>query len=214
MFLQRCHTSAETFIFLYVGMDALDSEKWLMSELSFGTSLGVYSTLIFLILLGRAVLVILGSGISNVFNKMYGSPRITYKDQVIIWWAGLMRGAISIALAFSQLVTTLLSNFVSTVYTLWCTMGFWSSNNGDKHHYCCTLTTLVHVSTSGMTASLLLVAVAFYWKAVVEEGSRSYGVMGILSLVGLVSFVVFFSLGIGAIPWVIMSKVCSLYQNF
>ncbi|KAF9611995.1 hypothetical protein IFM89_037278 [Coptis chinensis] len=93
---------AETFIFLYVGMDALDSEKWLMSELSFGTSLGVYSTLIFLILLGRAVLVILGSAISNVFNKMYGSPRITYKDQVIIWWAGLMRGAVSIALAFSQ----------------------------------------------------------------------------------------------------------------
>ncbi|KAF9615865.1 hypothetical protein IFM89_026768 [Coptis chinensis] len=42
------------------------------------------------------------------------------------------------------------------------------------------------VSSSGMTASHLLVAVAFYWKAVVEEGSRSYGVMGILSLVGLV----------------------------
>ncbi|KAF9618844.1 hypothetical protein IFM89_002712 [Coptis chinensis] len=136
---------AETFIFLYVGMDALDSEKWLMSELSFGTSLGVYSTLIFLILLGRAVLVILGSAISSVFNKMYGSPRITYKDQVIIWWAGLMRGVVSIALAFSQ--------------------------------------------------------------AAVEEGSRSYGVMGILSLVGLVSFVVFFSLGIGASPWVIMSEI-------
>ncbi|KAF9601642.1 hypothetical protein IFM89_021108 [Coptis chinensis] len=155
---------AETFIFLYVGMDALDSEKWLMSELSFGTSLGVYSTLIFLILLGRAILVILGSAISNVFNKMYGSPRITYKDQVIIWWAGLMRGVVSIVLAFSQ------------------------------------------VSSSGMTASLLLVPVAFYWKAAVEESSRSYGVMGILSLVGLVSFVVFFSLGIGAIPWVIMYK--------
>ncbi|KAF9610418.1 hypothetical protein IFM89_022329 [Coptis chinensis] len=31
--------------------------------------------------------------------------------------------------------------------------------------------------------------------------------MGILSLVGLVSFVVFFSLGIGAIPWVIMSEI-------
>ncbi|KAF9622970.1 hypothetical protein IFM89_035685 [Coptis chinensis] len=109
----------------------------------FGTSLGVYSTLIFLILLGRAVLVILGSAISSVFNKMYGFPRITYNDQV---------------------------------------------------------------SSSGMTTSHLLVAVAFYWKVVVEEGSRSYGVMGILSLVGLVSFVVFFSLGIGVIPWVIMSE--------
>ncbi|KAF9620498.1 hypothetical protein IFM89_013115 [Coptis chinensis] len=58
-----------------------------------------------------------------------------------------------------------------------------------------------------MTASHLLVAFAFYWKAVVEEGSRSYGVMGILSLVGLVSFVVFFSLGIGVIPWVIMFEI-------
>ncbi|KAF9612328.1 hypothetical protein IFM89_038931 [Coptis chinensis] len=66
---------------------------------------------------------------------------------------------------------------------------------------------LLIVSSSGMTASLLLVAVAFYWKVAVEEGSRSYGVMGILSLVGLVSFVVFFSLGIGAIPWVIMSEI-------
>ncbi|KAF9615786.1 hypothetical protein IFM89_026452 [Coptis chinensis] len=95
-------------------------------------------------LVRRAVLVILGSAISSVFNKMYGFLRITYNNQA---------------------------------------------------------------SSSGMTTSHLLVAVAFYWKAVVEEGSRSYGVMGILSLVGLVSFVVFFSLGIGAIPWVIMSEI-------
>ncbi|KAJ4841181.1 Sodium/hydrogen exchanger 4 [Turnera subulata] len=43
----------ETFIFLYVGMDALDIEKWKVTK-------------------------------------------------VIIWWAGLMRGAVSIALAFKQ----------------------------------------------------------------------------------------------------------------
>nr|XP_048336827.1 sodium/hydrogen exchanger 4 isoform X5 [Ziziphus jujuba var. spinosa] len=48
---------AETFIFLYVGMDALDIEKWRISKL---------------------------------------------RHQVIIWWAGLMRGAVSIALAFKQ----------------------------------------------------------------------------------------------------------------
>ncbi|OWM85841.1 hypothetical protein CDL15_Pgr012091 [Punica granatum] len=68
---------AETFIFLYVGMDALDLEKWKMSTLSFGTSIGIYGIIIFLILLGRAAF-------------------------VIIWWAGLMRGAVSIALAFKQ----------------------------------------------------------------------------------------------------------------
>ncbi|KAG1327299.1 Sodium/hydrogen exchanger 4 [Cocos nucifera] len=49
---------AETFIFLYVGMDALDIEKWKTTK--------------------------------------------TRWLLVIIWWAGLMRGAVSVALAFSQ----------------------------------------------------------------------------------------------------------------
>ncbi|GKE05985.1 ribonuclease H-like domain, reverse transcriptase, RNA-dependent DNA polymerase [Tanacetum coccineum] len=34
---------AETFIFLYVGMDALDYEKWKVSALSFGTRMEIYS---------------------------------------------------------------------------------------------------------------------------------------------------------------------------
>ncbi|PKI77465.1 hypothetical protein CRG98_002071 [Punica granatum] len=59
---------AETFIFLYVGMDALDLEKWKMSTLRRADRLS----------------------------------SITFKHQVIIWWAGLMRGAVSIALAFKQ----------------------------------------------------------------------------------------------------------------
>ncbi|KAF9613165.1 hypothetical protein IFM89_005936 [Coptis chinensis] len=67
-------------------------------EQFFGTSLGVYSTLIFLILLGRAVLVILGSAISSVFNKMYGFPRITYKDQVLS--SGMIASHLLVAVAF------------------------------------------------------------------------------------------------------------------
>ncbi|KAG5546640.1 hypothetical protein RHGRI_018724 [Rhododendron griersonianum] len=95
---------AETFIFLYVGMDALDIEKWKMSKLRFGTSLGICSTLMLLICLGRAAFVFPLSALSNHMNRNAGtsSSTITFKHQVVIWWAGLMRGAVSIALAFKQ----------------------------------------------------------------------------------------------------------------
>ncbi|PPD99802.1 hypothetical protein GOBAR_DD03208 [Gossypium barbadense] len=66
---------------------------------------------------------------------------------------------------------------------------------------------LLMVSSAGMTLSLLIVAVAFYVEGIVSKDSDLYGIMGILSLVGLVAFVIAFSLGIGAIPWVIMSEV-------
>ncbi|CAN1220749.1 Sodium/hydrogen exchanger 4 [Linum grandiflorum] len=92
---------AETFIFLYVGMDALDIEKWKMTKLSFGTSLEIYGAIVFLILVGRAVFVFPLSAFSNFMNRRKTSP-LRLKHQVVIWWAGLMRGAVSIALAFKQ----------------------------------------------------------------------------------------------------------------
>ncbi|XP_004294053.1 PREDICTED: sodium/hydrogen exchanger 4 isoform X1 [Fragaria vesca subsp. vesca] len=94
---------AETFIFLYVGMDALDIEKWRLTKLSFGASMGVYSTTLLLILLGRAAFVFPLSAFSNYMNRR-ASRRcsLALKHQVIIWWAGLIRGAVSIALAFKQ----------------------------------------------------------------------------------------------------------------
>ncbi|KAM1754920.1 hypothetical protein ACFX12_007320 [Malus domestica] len=94
---------AETFIFLYVGMDALDIEKWKLTELSLGSSLGIYSTILMLILIGRAAFVFPLSAVSNYMNRRAErSSSISFKNQVIIWWAGLMRGAVSIALAFKQ----------------------------------------------------------------------------------------------------------------
>ncbi|EEF40829.1 sugar transporter ERD6-like 6 [Ricinus communis] len=66
---------------------------------------------------------------------------------------------------------------------------------------------LLIVSTSGITVSLLLVAVAFYLEGNVSKDSHLYGIMGILSLVGLVAMIIFFSLGLGAIPWIIMSEI-------
>ncbi|XP_062155580.1 sugar transporter ERD6-like 4 [Alnus glutinosa] len=66
---------------------------------------------------------------------------------------------------------------------------------------------LLIVSSSGMTLSLVLVAIAFYLEGVVSEDSHLYSMFGILSLVGLVMLVISCSLGIGAIPWLIMSEI-------
>ncbi|KAK6229812.1 hypothetical protein SCA6_018763 [Theobroma cacao] len=94
---------AETFIFLYVGMDALDMEKWKITRLSFGTLMASFGTIVFLILLGRAAFVFPLSAFTNYMNRCPERPLpLTFKHQVIIWWAGLMRGAVSIALAFKQ----------------------------------------------------------------------------------------------------------------
>ncbi|GAY42696.1 hypothetical protein CUMW_068880 [Citrus unshiu] len=81
---------------------------------------------------------------------------------------------------------------------------------------------LLLISSSGMAASFFLVSVAFFLEVghanrfhlffislngFVSEDSRFYSILGILSLVGLVTVVISFSLGVGAIPWVIMSEI-------
>ncbi|XLS89588.1 hypothetical protein HN51_065596 [Arachis hypogaea] len=92
----------EIFIFLYVGMDALDIEKWRFISQSPGKSVGISSVLLGLILVGRAAFVFPLSFLSNLLQK---SPhvKIDMKQQVTIWWSGLMRGAVSIALAYNQI---------------------------------------------------------------------------------------------------------------
>uniref|UniRef100_M8AXN2 Sodium/hydrogen exchanger 4 n=1 Tax=Aegilops tauschii TaxID=37682 RepID=M8AXN2_AEGTA len=93
---------AETFIFLYVGMDALDMDKWKTTQASFKTSIGIFGVIISLILLGRAAFVFPLSILSNFMSGNSEKAPITFKHQVVIWWAGLMRGAVSIALAYNQ----------------------------------------------------------------------------------------------------------------
>ncbi|KAJ7955037.1 Sodium/hydrogen exchanger [Quillaja saponaria] len=92
---------AEIFIFLYVGMDALDIEKWRIVSQSPGKSVGVSSILLGLILVGRAAFVFPLSFLSNLTKKSQ-FEKIELKQQVTIWWAGLMRGAVSMALAYNQ----------------------------------------------------------------------------------------------------------------
>ncbi|KAJ9674728.1 hypothetical protein PVL29_023951 [Vitis rotundifolia] len=66
---------------------------------------------------------------------------------------------------------------------------------------------LLIISSSVMTISLLVVAVSFFLKDAVSEDSSLYSIMSILAVVGVVAMVVGFSLGMGPIPWVIMSEI-------
>nr|AFU88788.1 Na+/H+ antiporter [Paeonia lactiflora] len=60
---------AEIFIFLYVGMDALDIEKWRSISDSPGTSVAVSSIFLGLVLVGRAAFVFPLSFLSNLAKK-------------------------------------------------------------------------------------------------------------------------------------------------
>nr|CAP16138.1 Na+/H+ antiporter [Mesembryanthemum crystallinum] len=91
---------SETFIFLYVGMDTLDIDKWKGSNSSAGTFLAVSSTLMLLVLIGRAAFVFPLANILN-FIKKKEEHKIGFRKQFIIWWAGLMRGAVTVALSYN-----------------------------------------------------------------------------------------------------------------
>nr|GMD45295.1 sodium/hydrogen exchanger 1-like isoform X1 [Ipomoea batatas] len=71
---------AETFIFLYVGMDALDIDKWTFVKNSPGTSVAVSSILVGLILVGRAAFVFPLSFLSNLAKKN-SSDKISFRQQ-------------------------------------------------------------------------------------------------------------------------------------
>lgn len=92
---------AEIFLFLYVGMDALDIEKWTFVSDRPGTSIRVSLVLLGLVLVGRAAFVFPLSFLSNLAKKS-SSEKISFRQQIVIWWAGLMRGAVSIALAYNK----------------------------------------------------------------------------------------------------------------
>ncbi|CAM8883487.1 unnamed protein product [Rhodiola kirilowii] len=66
---------------------------------------------------------------------------------------------------------------------------------------------LLTISSSGTAFSLLSVAVAFFIKDAVSEDSSLYSIMSYITVVGVVATVFAFSLGLGAIPWLIMSEI-------
>ncbi|CAD6334648.1 unnamed protein product [Miscanthus lutarioriparius] len=96
---------AEIFLFLYVGMDALDIEKWKLASSSPKKPIALSAIILGLAMVGRAAFVFPSSFLSNL-SKKEARPKISFKQQVIIWWAGLMRGAVSIALAYNKFTSS------------------------------------------------------------------------------------------------------------
>ncbi|PWA56227.1 cation/H+ exchanger, Cation/H+ exchanger, CPA1 family [Artemisia annua] len=109
---------------------------------SFGTKMEMCSTVMLLIVLGRAAFVFPLSILSNYMHRSGGeSSNISVHHQLVIWSAGLMRGAISIALAFKQLhFSVLLSGSVKEAMELirWREQpdNYWyySHRSLDHHH--------------------------------------------------------------------------------
>ncbi|CAI5972821.1 unnamed protein product [Closterium sp. NIES-64] len=118
---------AETFIFIYVGMDALDVDKW--NSVNHRNAGVLFGILLSLVLLGRAAFVFPLSFLLNLQRK--NSRVLLPQHQVVIWWAGLIRGAVSIALTYSAfpdyadpvVATTIAATIAlvlfSTVLRLW-----------------------------------------------------------------------------------------------
>ncbi|CAA7013594.1 unnamed protein product [Microthlaspi erraticum] len=66
---------------------------------------------------------------------------------------------------------------------------------------------LLMISSIGMTISLVIVAIAFYLKEYVDPDSSMYSILSMVSVVGVVAMVIACSLGMGPIPWLIMSEI-------
>ncbi|KAL5654568.1 hypothetical protein ACJX0J_033887, partial [Zea mays] len=66
---------------------------------------------------------------------------------------------------------------------------------------------LLIISSCGMTLSLLAVAVVFYIKDNISHDSDMHNILSMVSLVGVVAYVIAFCFGMGAIPWIIMSEI-------
>uniref|UniRef100_A0ACD5TZG0 Uncharacterized protein n=1 Tax=Avena sativa TaxID=4498 RepID=A0ACD5TZG0_AVESA len=66
---------------------------------------------------------------------------------------------------------------------------------------------LLIISTVGTTLSLLAVAVAFFLKDNLSHDSHSDYILSMVSLAALVAYIIAFSFGMGAIPWLIMSEI-------
>nr|AVA17556.1 Na+/H+ antiporter family protein 1 [Populus afghanica] len=95
------HITSSSAIHLLGNFFYLFGASTVLGIASPGKSIGVSSILLGLVLVGRAASIFPLSFISNLTKKSQ-SDKIGFKQQIVIWWAGLMRGAVSMALAYNQ----------------------------------------------------------------------------------------------------------------
>ncbi|AQK92270.1 sugar transporter ERD6-like 6 isoform X2 [Zea mays] len=72
---------------------------------------------------------------------------------------------------------------------------------------------LLIISSSGMTLSLLTVAVVFYIKGNISHDSDLGNTLSMVSLIGVLACVTAYSFGMGAIPWIIMAEILPVSIN-
>lgn len=90
---------------------------------------------------------------------------------------------------------------VGAVQVLATTLTLWLADKSGRR-------LLLIVSSSAMTLSLLVVSISFYLKDYyIAADSSLYGILSLLSVAGVVVMVIAFSLGMGAMPWIIMSEI-------
>ncbi|KAF8069528.1 NHX2 [Scenedesmus sp. PABB004] len=97
--MTSCRTAsslAEGLIFIYVGMDSLDPLKWKGANAA--EALWLVAVLTAVLAAARAAFVL---PFSFVHNR-WAAPgdRLSSREVVVVWWAGLMRGAVSVALTY------------------------------------------------------------------------------------------------------------------
>eukprot|EP00884_Botryococcus_braunii_P015756 jgi/Botrbrau1/2864/Bobra.0036s0009.1 len=95
--VRACETLSylsEGAIFIYVGMDTLDPLKW--GNTFVWETLWLVVLLTLLTMMGRAAFVFPFSLLHNCWSR----EKLSWKEMVVIWWAGLMRGAVSVALVY------------------------------------------------------------------------------------------------------------------
>ncbi|XP_050914951.1 sugar transporter ERD6-like 8 [Lathyrus oleraceus] len=86
------------------------------------------------------------------------------------------------------------NNVLATILTLWL-----ADKSGRR--------LLLIVSSSAMALSLLVVSISFYLKEYISPDSDLYATLSLVSVAGVVVMVIAFSLGLGAMPWIIMSEI-------
>ncbi|KAK9838031.1 hypothetical protein WJX74_010028 [Apatococcus lobatus] len=85
---------AEGSVFVYVGLDSLDPQKW--AETYITEVIYLFFVVMILLFVSRAAFLypIL------LFHKKYGREALTHREITVAWFAGAMRGAVSVALVY------------------------------------------------------------------------------------------------------------------
>ncbi|BDA42337.1 probable sodium/hydrogen exchanger 4 at N-terminal half [Coccomyxa sp. Obi] len=93
-FFETISFMSEGSIFVYVGLDALDPLKW--KNTFVGPAMSLFAIIMVLLLVSRGVFVFPILAAHNYFFK----EKLPFRQMVVAWWAGAMRGAVSVALVY------------------------------------------------------------------------------------------------------------------